>query len=59
MKVETVYTEDEWMRHVERHGRKILKKYLVRKIKYFIPVITYITVIYLAIVLGSFIVTKL
>ena len=37
MRVETVYTEQEWMRHVEKHGRRILKRYLIRKIRKYIP----------------------
>ena len=37
MRVETVYTEREWMRHVEKHGRRILKRYIIRKIRKFIP----------------------
>ena len=31
MRVETVYTEEEWMKHVERHALKILKRYIIRK----------------------------
>ena len=31
MRVETVYTEEEWMKHVERHARKILRRYIIRK----------------------------
>lgn len=31
MRVETVYTEEEWMKHVERHASKILRRYIIRK----------------------------
>lgn len=31
MRVETVYTEEEWMKHVERYARKILRRYIIRK----------------------------
>lgn len=31
MRVETVYTEEEWMKHVERQARKILRRYIIRK----------------------------
>ena len=31
MRVETVYTEEEWMKHVERHARQILRRYIIRK----------------------------
>lgn len=30
-KVETVYTEQEWMNHVEHHAKVILKRYAKRK----------------------------
>lgn len=30
-KVETVYTEQEWMNHVEHHAKAILKRYAKRK----------------------------
>ena len=31
MRVETVYTEEEWRKHVERQARKILRRYIIRK----------------------------
>lgn len=31
MRVETVYTEEEWMKHVERHACKVLRRYIIRK----------------------------
>ena len=31
-RIETVYNYDEWCRLVERHGKKMLKKYICRKI---------------------------
>ena len=31
MRVETVYTEEEWMKHLERQARKILRRYIIRK----------------------------
>lgn len=32
-KVETVYTEQEWMIHVEHHAKAILKRYAKRKVR--------------------------
>ena len=32
-RIETVYNYDEWCRLVERHGKKILKRYICRKIR--------------------------
>ena len=32
-KIETVYTEQEWMIHVEHHAKAILKRYAKRKVK--------------------------
>ena len=34
-RVETVYTEDEWMKHFEHHIRRIIKKYIARKLQYY------------------------
>lgn len=35
-RVETVYTEEEWMRHVECHAKAILKRYAKRKARAFV-----------------------
>ena len=32
-KIETVYTEQEWMIHVEHHAKAILKRYAKRKVR--------------------------
>lgn len=32
-KIETVYTEKEWMDHVEHHAISILKRYAKRKVR--------------------------
>lgn len=32
-KIETVYTEQEWMNHVEHHAKAILKRYAKRKVR--------------------------
>lgn len=34
-RVETMYTEDEWMKHFEHHSRRIIKKYIARKFQYY------------------------
>lgn len=35
-RIETVYTEEEWMRHVEYHAKSILKRYAKRKARAFV-----------------------
>ena len=47
MRVETVYTEQEWMKHVERYGNRILKRYIIRKIRKNIPFFIGVFVFYI------------
>lgn len=35
-RIETVYTEEEWMRHVESHAKEILKRYAKKKVRKFV-----------------------
>lgn len=46
-RVETVYNYDEWCRLVERHGKKILKRYICRKIKKVVRFMSAVLVMYL------------
>lgn len=47
MRVETVYTEQEWMKHVEKHGKRILKRYIIRKFRNNIPFFIGVIVFYI------------
>ena len=46
-RIETVYNYDEWCRLVERHGKKILKRYICRKIRKVARFMSVVLVMYL------------
>lgn len=46
-RIETVYNYDEWCRLVEHHGKKMLKRYICRKIKKVVRFMSVVLVMYL------------
>lgn len=53
LKREHYYTESQWMEHVERHARKIVKRYIRRKAKVFKRFLKDKTISFLQIVIGA------
>ena len=46
-RIETVYTEEEWMKHVEAHGKEILLRWTKRKLAKLKVVVKYGFIFYL------------
>lgn len=42
---ETVYTEDEWMKHFERNGKRLFKRWLRKQMIAWLKVIIAVTII--------------
>ena len=51
---EYYYTESQWMEHVERHAKKIVKRYIRRKTKTLKRFLKEKTVFLLQVVIGTF-----
>lgn len=50
-KIETVYTYSEWIRLVERHGRRMIARYIKRKA---IEALTFAGVLFACYIVGAF-----
>lgn len=51
---ECYYTESQWMEHVERHAKKIVKRYIRRKTKALKRFLKEKTIFLLQVVIGTF-----
>lgn len=51
---ECYYTESQWMEHVERHAKKIVKRYIRRKTKTLKRFLKEKTIFLLQVVIGTF-----